>query len=140
MRIRWRSESGQSLGPEMMIILVFALAAWGFLAWLGRLNSTSQDITNTAQAAARAASIEADPGAGRSAAIRAVSGSNLPEPCADTPSVSMSWTAGEDGDWLGGAVTVTVSCTIGNKEAFAGAGRRVSATDVQVIDPFQVRG
>ena len=68
--MNWRDDRGQSAGPEMMILLVFALAAWGFLAWLGRLGSTSQDIANTAQAAARAASIAADPTSGRAAAAR----------------------------------------------------------------------
>ena len=66
--MNWRSDSGQSAGPEMMILLVLALAAWGVLAWLGRLGSTSQDIANTAQSAARAASIASDPAAGRAAA------------------------------------------------------------------------
>ena len=68
----------------MMILLVFALAAWGVLAWLGRLGSTSQDIANTAQAAARAASIAGRPGL-RPGRRRggAVGASGLPTPCAD---------------------------------------------------------
>ena len=40
----------------------------------------------------------------------------------------MAWTAGDNGTWIGGSVTVTLSCTIANDEPFAGAGRTVSAT------------
>ena len=51
--LRWsRRDDGQSLGPELMLLLVVALAAWGFLSWLGRLNATAQDLENTAQSAA----------------------------------------------------------------------------------------
>ena len=123
--MNWRDDRGQSAGPEMMVLLVFALAAWGFLAWLGRLGSTSQDIANTAQAAARAASIAADPSAGRAAAGAAADASGLPTPCAGAPSVAMDWTAGDNGTWIGGSVTVTLSCTIANDEPFAAAGRTV---------------
>jgi hypothetical protein len=135
--VNWRSDRGQSAGPEMMILLVFALAAWGVLAWLGRLNSTSQDIANTAQAAARAASIAPDPDTGRAAAHDAVAASGLPTPCAGTPAVAMGWTGGDNGTWIGGTVTVTLSCTIGNREPFATAGRVATATDSQVIDPYR---
>ena len=136
--MNWRNDSGQSAGPEMMLVLVFALAAWGLLAWVGRLTSSSQDIANTAQSAARAASIAADPATGRTAADAAVAASDLPTPCAERPSVVMAWRAGEDGQWIGGSVTVTLSCSLANDEPFAGAGRTVTASDTQVIDPFQV--
>lgn len=138
--MNWRDDRGQSAGPEMMILLAFALAAWGFLAWLGRLGSTSQDIANTAQAAARAASIAPDPATGRAAATAAVAASGLPTPCAGTPSVAMDWAAGENGTWIGGSVTVTLSCEIANDEPFAAAGRRVTARDTQVIDAFRSAG
>jgi Flp pilus assembly protein TadG len=136
--VNWRDDSGQSAGPEMMVVLVFALAAWGLLAWVGRLTSSSQDMANTAQSAARAASIAADPVTGRAAAQSAVDASGLPTPCADRPSVVMAWQAGDNGTWIGGAVTVTLSCDLGNDEPFAGAGRAVTASDTQVVDPFQV--
>ena len=50
----------------------------------------------------------------------------------------MAWQAGDDGNWIGGSVTVTLSCNLGNDEPFAGAGRTVTASDTQVIDPFRV--
>jgi len=132
--VNWRNDSGQSAGPEMMLVLVFALAAWGLLAWVGRLTSSSQDMANTAQSAARAASIANDPVTGRAA----TAASDLPTTCADSPSVVMAWQAGDDGNWIGGSVTVTLSCNLGNDEPFAGAGRTVTASDTQVIDPFRV--
>lgn len=121
----------------MMIVLIFALAAWGLLAWLGRLTSASQDITNTAQSAARAASIARDPVAGQAAAQAAVDASGLPSPCADAPAIVMDWQAGDNGTWIGGSVTVTLSCNLHNREPFAGAGRTITARDTQVIDAFR---
>jgi Flp pilus assembly protein TadG len=135
--VNWRNDSGQAAGPEMMLVLVFALAAWGFLAWLGRLTSSSQDIHNTAQSAARAASIAGDPTSGRAAAQAAVNASNLPRPCAASPSVAMTWRGGDDGAWIGGSVTVTLSCQLGNAEPLSGSGRTVTASDTQVIDPYR---
>jgi Flp pilus assembly protein TadG len=135
--VRWRGDDGQAAGPELMILLVFALAAWGVLAWLGRLNSTSQDVANTAQAAARAASIAADPDAGRAAAERAAAASGLPTPCVGTPVVSMSWSSGDNGTWAGGTVTVTLTCTIADDEPFATAGRTVTVSDRQIVDSYR---
>lgn len=134
--MRRRDEGGQSAGPEMMVLLVFALAAWAALAWLGRLNSTAQDLVNTAQAAARAASLAADPAAARTAAGRVASGSNLPQPCAAAPSVSMSWRAGPTGTWRGGSVTVTLQCTVDNREPLGAAGRTMTASDTQVVERY----
>ena len=135
--MNWRDDSGQSAGPEMMVVLVFVLAAWGLLAWVGRLSSASQDIANTAQSAARAASIAGDPITGQAAAQAAVDASGLPVPCAGAPSVVMVWQGGDNGTWIGGSVTVTLSCSLDNDEPFAGPGRTVTAHDTQVIDPFR---
>jgi Flp pilus assembly protein TadG len=134
--VNLRCDGGQAAGPELMILLIFALAAWGVLAWLGRLNSTSQDVANTAQAAARAASIAPDPARGRAAANRAVSASGLPTPCAGTPQVAMRWDPGDNGTWTGGTVTVTLTCMIANDEPFATAGRTVTVSDSQIVDPY----
>jgi len=135
--VNWRNDSGQSVSPEMMLVLLFALAAWGLLAWIGRLTSSSQDMANTAQSAARAASIAPDPVSAQAAARAAVAASDLPTPCADSPSVVMAWRPGDDGGWLGGSVTVTLACSLDNGEPFGGGGRTVSATDTQVVDQFR---
>ena len=52
----------------------------------------------------------------------------------------MTWSAGDNGTWIGGAVTVTLTCTISNREPFAAAGRTVSASDTQVVDPYRTSG
>ncbi len=111
--VQWvRRDDGQSLGPELMLLLVVALAAWGFLSWLGRLNSTAQNLENTAQSAARAASQESNPIDARSAAGRSVGASNLSTPCTAEPALAMSWTPGPTGTWRGGSVTVTLTCSV----------------------------
>jgi Flp pilus assembly protein TadG len=121
----------------LMLLLVFALAAWGFLAWLGRLNSTAQDIENTAQSAARAASQQSNPTDATSAATAAVEASNLVSPCTNQPSVSMTWQPGPTNTWRGGSVTVTLTCQIENREPITGAGRTISSSDTQVIDRYR---
>ena len=136
-RRRWADDRGQAVGPEMLILLVVALAAWGLLAWLGRLNSTAQDLTNTAQSAARAASQQPDPTTAHIAAERAVAASDLRSPCTATPTVEMGWSPGPTGTWRGGAVTVTLTCTIDNREPFTGTGRTISVSDTQVIDRYR---
>ena len=50
----------------------------------------------------------------------------------------MSWTPGPTGTWRGGAVTVTLTCSVENAEPITSAGRTISATDTQVIDRFTV--
>lgn len=133
----WSDERGQSAGPEMMLLLVVALLAWAFIAWLGRLNSTAQDLSNTAQAAARAASQQPDPTAALSAADNAAKAAELATPCKTVPTASMRWQPGPTGTWRGGSVTVTLTCTISNREAFGGTGRTISASDTQVIDRYR---
>jgi Flp pilus assembly protein TadG len=133
----WSADSGQSVGPELLILLVVALIGWGFLAWLGRLTSASQDIANTAQSAARAASQQSNPTDALRAATDATNASNLAAPCTAQPHVAMEWKPGPTGTWRGGSVTVTLSCAIDNREAFTGAGRLISASDTQVIDRYR---
>lgn len=135
--VRWRADSGQALGPELLVLLVLALAAWSVIAWLGRLNATGQDLENTAQSAARAASQQTSPADAHTAASRAVSLSNLVSPCTDQPVTDLTWQPGPTGTWRGGSVTVTLTCTIDNAEPFFGPRRTVSASDTQVIDRFQ---
>ena len=133
----WSADFGQSVGPELLILLVIGLIGWGFLAWLGRLTSASQDMANTAQSAARAASQQSNPTDALRAATDATNASNLTAPCTGQPRVAMEWNPGPTGTWRGGSVTVTLSCAIDNREAFTGAGRAISASDTQVIDRYR---
>jgi Flp pilus assembly protein TadG len=136
-RARWWSDDrGQTLGPELLVILGLALVCWGFLAWLGRLTATSQDLANTAQAAARAASQQPDPASAHAAAVNAAHSSNLAGACTNQPTVVMDWTAGPQGTWRGGAVTVTLQCTIATRESASFEGRTIAASDTQVIDRY----
>jgi Flp pilus assembly protein TadG len=137
MRRWWRDDRGQSSGPAVLVLLIVALSGWGFLAWLGRLNSSAQDLTNTAQSAARAASQKANPADAEAAANAAVQASGLARPCSATPVAVMTWNPGPQGTWLGGSVKVTLTCQITNREAFAGIGRQISASDTQVVDKFR---
>ena len=133
---RGRGDRGQALGPELMLLVVLALVAWAFLAWLGRLTAASQSIENAAQSAARAASLQDDPSTAQSAAESAVATFDVIEPCRSAPSVVVTWIAGETGAWEGGSVRAVVSCTINNPEPFTSEGRTITAVDVQPVDRF----
>lgn len=135
-RARCCGDRGHSLGPELMLLVVLALVAWSFLAWLGRLTTASQSIENAAQSAARAASLESGPDAAQAAADAAVASFDVIEPCRSAPDVTLTWTPGETGQWQGGAVTAVVTCTIANPEPFTTEGRTIAASDVQPIDRF----
>lgn len=134
---RWcRRDDGQSLGPELVLLLVLALVVWGALSWLGRLTQTAQSIENAAQSAARVASQQTDADEARSAADTAIANSNI-DSCTTTPTVEISWAPGPTGTWRGGSVTARVQCTINNTEPFTSEGKVISATDTQVIDRFR---
>lgn len=135
---RLRDERGQSIGPELLVILALAIVCWGFLAWLGRLTATSQDLANTAQAAARAASMAPDVDTATAAAKQAVQASNLGGSCAGPAQVHEPLTTvpGPQGGWRGGSVTVTVTCTIATRESGHFQGRTISASDTQIVDRY----
>ena len=101
------------------------------------LTSTSQDLANSAQSAARAASQQRNPADALTAARAAAYASNLQSPCTTQPAVAMSWQPGPTGTWRGGSVTVTLTCTVDNREPITNAGRTIAASDTQVIDRYQ---
>jgi Flp pilus assembly protein TadG len=138
--VRWRDDRGQAVSTELLLLLVVALIGWGFLAWLGRLTATSQDLANSAQSAARSASQQDNPTDAFTAARAASHASNLHSPCTEQPAVVMSWRPGPTGTWRGGSVTVTLTCTVSNREPITNTGRTISASDTQVIDRYQVAG
>jgi Flp pilus assembly protein TadG len=119
-----------------MLLVVLALVAWSFLAWLGRLTTASQSIENAAQSAARAASLQDGPDEAQTAAVAAVATFDVIEPCRSAPDVTLSWTPGDTGQWQGGTVTAVVTCAIANPEPFTTEGRTIAASDVQPIDRF----
>jgi Flp pilus assembly protein TadG len=137
---RMQGTVAQTAGPELMLLLVFALGVMVFLGYLGRLNSTATNLTNVAQDAARAASQQADPDAAHIAAGAAVARSTLSVPCQGGATSRLVWKPSTTGSWYGGSVTVRLTCTVRNRElsgTWAPGDRTISVADTQVIDAFQ---
>jgi Flp pilus assembly protein TadG len=124
---------------EMMFVLVFALVALAFLGFVGRLHAAGVQVTNTAQAAARSASLEASRDAAVNAAQDIVASSTLTSRCTTPPTAALAWTPSPIGTWHGGSLTVTVSCTIDNAAltgVWTPGSRTISVSDTQPIDRY----
>ncbi len=137
---RPRADAGFLMPVETMFVLVFALVAVAFLGFLGRLHAAGVQVTAVAQAASRAASLEGDSVAARTAAERVVDSSRLVQRCTAPPTAELSWAPSPTGTWQGGAVTVTVRCTLdhaGLAGLWAPGSRTVSMSDTQPIDRYQ---
>ncbi|MCB1002332.1 MAG: hypothetical protein KDB40_23770 [Acidimicrobiales bacterium] len=125
---------------EMMFVLVFVLVALVFLGFVGRLHAAGVQVTNTSQAAARAASMASDAVEGQRLAEEAIAGSTLVGRCRSVPSPELTWEASPSGTWQGGSVTVTVRCSVPNGElsgVWTPGDRTISASDTQPIDRYQ---
>ncbi|MDP2291265.1 MAG: hypothetical protein Q8M22_08750 [Actinomycetota bacterium] len=139
-RAIWRSDDGIATPVEMMQLLVFCVVALAFLGFVGRLHAAATQVTNTAQAAARAASQAADPESARVAAGEMAASSTLDSRCEGGAHVSMTWEPSPAGSWRGGSVTVELSCVVRNR-ALTGAWtpgvRTMVARDTQPVDRYQ---
>lgn len=136
----WREDDGIATPVEMMYLLIFCLVAVVFLGFVGRLHAAGVQITNGAQAAARAASIAPDPVAAQRAAEAAVSSSPFVERCRGGAAVRLTWAPSPSGTWQGGSVTVQVSCTVRNQTltgVWSPGSRTVTMSDTQPIDRYQ---
>lgn len=125
---------------ETMYVMIFALIAIAFLGYLGRSIGAGVEVTNAAQDGARAASIAVDPDAAQIAANSAVTRSGLPAQCRGTASADFAWQPSDTGDWRGGTVTVTVSCTVTNRSLttlWSPGLRTITVSDTQVVDRFR---
>ena len=139
-RSAWRDEQGVASPVEMMYLLIFSLVAVVFLGFVGRLQAAGIQVTNTAQAAARAASQAQNPAAARSAASDAVATSSLGDRCTGGPRVHVTWAPSATGTWQGGAVTVRVSCAVRNQSltgVWSPGTRTVVMYDTQPIDRYR---
>ncbi len=140
MQQRSRSDAGIVTPVEMMYLLVFCLVAMVFLGFVGRLHAAGVQVTNMAQAAARAASMEPDSTAGKRAAASIVAGSPLAARCVGGPAVTTSWAMSPSGTWQGGSVTVRVACTV-RAQSLAGLWvpgvHTVAMADTQPIDRYR---
>lgn len=133
-------DGGMVTAVEMMYLLVFLVVALAFFAYLGRLHAAGVQVSNTAQSAARAASLTADRDAGSAAAQQAVDSSTLPSRCSAPPTARLSWQPSSTGSWHGGSVTVTVDCRIDNaglSGIWTPGSRTVSVADTQPIDRYK---
>jgi Flp pilus assembly protein TadG len=138
MRVMNQQDRGVSTPVEMMYLLVFCVVSVVFLGFLGRLHAAGVEVTNTAQAAARAASLAPSPGVAEQAAMDTVSRSSLAHRC--TPRTTVSWTPSGTGAWQGGAVTVEVACTVQNQTltgVWSPGSRTVVMRDTQPVDRYQ---
>jgi Flp pilus assembly protein TadG len=140
LRAGWRSEDGVATPVEMMYLLIFCIVAVVFLGFVGRLHAAGVQVTNTAQSAARAASIAPDPVTAQQAANAAVAASSLAGRCQGGGQVRLTWAPSSIGTWQGGSVTVQVSCTVRNQSltgVWAPGVRTVIMRDTQPIDRYQ---
>lgn len=125
---------------EMMFLLVFVLAAVVFLGFVGRLHAAGVQVGNTAQSAARAASLTASSGEGAAAAQAVVDASTLTSRCTSPPTAALSWEPSPTGTWQGGAVTVTVTCTLDHRGLtgiLTPGSRTIAMSDTQPIDRYK---
>lgn len=137
---RWSAEDGIASPVEMMYLLIFCLVAIVFLGFVGRLHAAGVQVTNGAQAAARAASIAPTPAAAQQAAVAAVASSPLAERCAGGPTVRLTWAPSATGTWQGGSVTVQVACKVRNQSltgVWSPGSRIVVMRDTQPVDRYQ---
>ncbi|MFM2072229.1 MAG: hypothetical protein RLZZ623_2492 [Actinomycetota bacterium] len=133
-------DAGVVTAVEMMYLLMFALAALVFFAFLGRLHAAGVQVTNTAQSAARAASLAGGSDAAAVAAQQAVDDSTLVSRCSTPPVARLVWQPAAGGTWQGGAVTVTVTCHLPNAGLtgiWTPGTRTVVVSDTQPIDRYQ---
>lgn len=133
-------DAGFVAAVEVVYLGIAALVMVVFIGYLGRLSAAGVQVTNSAQDAARAASIADDPDEASAAAARAVERSGLPTRCQGSPSVAMSWEPSELGTWRGALVSVTVSCTVANQSltgVWTPGVRTVTVTDQQIVDRFR---
>jgi hypothetical protein len=133
-------DRGMVTPVETMYLLVLAVAAVTLLGYLGRLHASGVEVSAAAQAAARAASLAPSSSAGAAAARATIRESTLRQRCAGGPHTEVSWVASPTGTWHGGAVTVTLRCTVSQASLagiWAPGSRTFVVADTQPIDRFR---
>lgn len=110
------------LAPVLLLFLLFLVGA-------GRVVEAQGEVNGAARDAARAASVQRDRGAAEEAATSAATGALADCP----PEVSMAGT-----DWrAGGAVEVTVTCTLDLDFLGFGAGVTITGDSVVPLEQFR---
>lgn len=139
-RVRSMRDRGMVTSVELMYVLAACVMALLFLGYLGRLHAAGIQVTNTSQAAARAASIAAGPSEAAAVAQQVTASSSLRSRCATPPVASMTWRPSVTGEWRGGSVTVRVTCTVRNQTlsgVWSPGARTLVASDTQPIDRYR---
>jgi hypothetical protein len=134
------ADRGVATPVEMIATAIAALVAVVFLGFLGRLHATAVQITNVAQSAARAASMEPDPTAAERAATDVVGASPLRSRCVGGGRTTLAWAPSTTGEWRGGSVTVRVECEVRLQSlatVWVPGSRVVAMTDTQPVDRYQ---
>lgn len=124
---------------DVLFVALACLAIVVFLGYVGRLHAAGVQVTNTSQAAARAASLSANSVAAAAAAQQAVDDSSLASRCSGGPRADLSWTPSATGTWQGGSVTVRVTCTVTNgalSGVWSPGSRTIAASDAQPVDRY----
>jgi Flp pilus assembly protein TadG len=124
----------------MIAMVIATLAALLFLGFVGRLHAAGVQVTNVAQAAARAASMEIDAVAAERAAIAVVDSSPLRSRCEGGGRARLSWSPSQSGEWRGGSVTVAVECRVQLQSLttlWVPGSRSVVMSDTQPVDQYQ---
>ena len=135
-----RDDGGFTTPIELMYLLAVVLVSIVFLGWLGRLASAGVQVTNTAQDAARSASLTDDADLARTAVTATVAHSALGQRCQTGPVTTMTWKPSPLGTWAGGSVTVLVTCTVTNESLtglWSPGSHTVRVADTQVIERFR---
>jgi Flp pilus assembly protein TadG len=134
------TDRGVATPIEMIAMVIATLAALVFLGFLGRLHAAGVQVTNVAQAAARAASLEVDAAAAERAAVGVLGSSPLRSRCQGGGRALLSWSPSPSGEWRGGSVTVTVECRVRLQSLttlWVPGSRSVITSDTQPIDRYQ---
>lgn len=134
------NDEGIATPVEMLYLLVFCLVAVTFLGFVGRLHAAAVQVTNTAQTAARAASLADDPVSAQLVASEVTTASTLSSRCDGGARVQLTWTPSADGSWRGGSVTVELSCIVRNRSltgVWTPGVRTVVVRDTQPVDRYQ---
>jgi Flp pilus assembly protein TadG len=139
--MRGRGDTGQEMAIEIMVLTPVVLMLLLAITWAGRYASSHARVSDVAGAAARAASLEDGPDAGRSAVDDSIVRSKLPTSCGDvTHTMTVNPPPEGQGAWRGGSVTVTVSCTIMNTAlvgVWVPGSTMLTGTSTHPIDAFR---
>ena len=135
-----RDDVGQALAVELLAVLPIFLGVLAAIVYVGHLTTTSAQVTNVAQSAAREASLASNEQDAVQRAIDAVQGSTLSASCRTPSTPVVTVHPGPAGSWRGGSVSVTVRCEVRNADLvslWVPGTHTLSATDTQAVDGYR---